>query len=158
MTSCQAKSTPKPEIHKETTIIEQTVEVPKIVEQTVVVTELVEVIPVSDKTQKEKFELKPEHFDAILALYNHFNYLDRKDCEAYYESIRVNKRPANKDDALIYCPDKVGGVKVKLIRPGNYQYFGNCSAQRTPPGCEICVNPVKSPPTGRFGLRQPPLG
>jgi hypothetical protein len=36
--------------------------------------------------------------------------------------------------------------------------IGNCSAQRTPSGGEICINPVKSPPTGRFGLRRPPVG
>ncbi len=123
LTFCQPKITPTPEIREITRVIEQTVEVPKIVKETVVVTELVEAQPTVTVSDQEQFELKPEYFDAMLALTKSFTYLDTKDCEAYYESFSQHRKPSNINDLILYCEKAIGNVEVVSIYPFNYQNF-----------------------------------
>lgn len=123
LTSCQPKITPTPEIREITRVVEQTVEIPQIVKETVMVTELVEAPPTVTVSDQEQFELKPEYFDAMLALTKFFNYLDTKECEAYYESFSQHRKPSNINDLILYCEKAVGNVEVVSIYPFNYQIF-----------------------------------
>ncbi len=123
LTACQPKITPTPEIREVTRVVEQTVEVPQIVKETVVVTELVEVYPTRMVAGQEQFELKPEYFDAMLALTKSFNYLDTKNCEAYNESLSEHSKPSGPEDLILYCQKAVGNVDVVSIYPYNYQLF-----------------------------------
>jgi hypothetical protein len=123
LVSCQPKSTPTPQIQEVTRIVDQTVEVPQIIKETIVVTELVEVAPTKQPVYAGEFELKPEHFDAMLALYKFFNYLDTKDCVANYYAHSKHNQRANLDDTIVYCEKAIGNVEVISVYPFNYQYY-----------------------------------
>ncbi len=133
LASCQPVINPIPDIQEVTRIVEQTVkviqiveqtlEVPKIVKETVIQTELVEITPTKQPISSSEFELKPEYFDAMKALFNHFNYLDMKDCEAHYYARSKHNQRNSLEGTIVYCEKTVGNVEVVYIYPFNYQYY-----------------------------------
>lgn len=133
LTSCQSTITPTPDIQEVTRIVEQTsfvtqiveqtVEIPKIVKETVMATEFLEVNPTKRPISPGEFELKPEYFDATLALVKYFNYLDTKDCVAYYDAQSIHNQRASLEDTITYCERVIGNVEVVSVYPLNYQYY-----------------------------------
>ena len=129
LASCQPVNSPPPEIQEATRIVEETlivtkiVEVPKITKETVMVTELIEITPTKQPIYYGEFELKPEYFDAILALIKHFEYLDTKDCKAYYESFSQEGQKNSLEDTITYCEKAVGNVEVIYVYPFNYVLY-----------------------------------
>ncbi|MBW6472363.1 MAG: hypothetical protein K0B14_04500 [Anaerolineaceae bacterium] len=123
LTSCQSTMTPTPEIKEVTRIVEQTSIVTKIVEETVLAPEIVEDTPTKHPNSTGEFELKPEYFDATLALVKYFNYLDTKDCVAYYDAQSMHNQRASLEDTITYCEKIIGNVEVVSVYPLNYQYY-----------------------------------
>jgi len=123
LTSCQSTITPTAEFQEVTRIVEQTTIVTKILDETGIVPELVEVTPTTRPNPTGEFELKPEYFDATLALIKYFNYLDTKDCVAYYDAQSKHNQRASLEDTITYCEKIIGNVEVVSVYPLNYQYY-----------------------------------
>lgn len=110
---------PTPEVIEITKIVEQTVEVPQIIKETVIVTET---NPTPDDSQTdEKFFIPAEYFDAMVAVVQHYSFLETKQCEAYYDSFSEWGRPQNsKEDMINNCLSTFSDIQLISAVPYNY--------------------------------------